>query len=118
METFEIFFAGAGAGIIFSVVCILLINTQNAEQYPLGGFMPALMMVAEWGVQSKIMVAGILIMGGMTGYFLILTIWKRRPDTFVKNSLQKTQVTNNPNLVAKDKQSTIIIKGKSLAKFL
>ena len=118
METFNIFLIGAGTGTIFSVISMLLINANNAEQYPVGGCLPALWMVAELGVDSKIVVAGILIMGGMTGYFLILTIWKRRPEELIKTQPQETHVSDNSKLVIEDGHSTITVSGKSLAEFL
>jgi hypothetical protein len=118
METFNIFLIGAGTGTIFSVISMLLINANNAEQYPVGGFLPALWMVAELGVDSKIVVAGILIMGGMTGYFLILTIWKRRPEELIKTQPLETHVFSNSKLVIEDEHSTITVNGKSLAEFL
>ena len=97
---------------------MLIINTQNAEQYPLGGFLPALWMVAELGVDSKIVVAGILMMGGMTGYFLILTIWKRRPEALIKRRPQETQVSGDSKIVTEVEHSTVTVSGKSLAEFL
>ena len=118
METFNIFLIGAGTGIVFSVISMLLINANNAEQYPVGGFLPALWMVAELGVDSKIVVAGILMMGGMTGYFLILTIWKIHPEALIKTRPQVTQVSGNSKLVTEDEHSTVTIHGKSLAEFL
>ena len=88
------------------------------DRYPVGGFLPALWMVAELGVDSKIVVAGILMMGGMTGYFLILTIWKRRPEALIKTRPQETQVSGDSKLVAEDEHSTVTVSGKSLAEFL
>jgi len=114
METFNIFLIGAGTGTVFSVISMLLINANNAEQYPVGGFLPALWMVAELGV----VVAGILMMGGMTGYFLILTIWKRRPEALIKTRPQETHVSGDSKLVTEDEHSTITVSGKSLAEFL
>jgi len=118
METFNIFLIGAGTGTVFSVISMLLINANNAEQYPVGGFLPALWMVAELGVDSKIVVAGILMMGGMTGYFLILTIWKIRPEALIKKRPQETHVSGDSKLVTEDEHSTITVSGKSLAEFL
>jgi hypothetical protein len=118
METFNIFLVGAGTGTVFSVISMLLINANNAEQYPVGGFLPALWMVAEFGVDSKIVVAGILMMGGMTGYFMILTIWKRRPEALIKTSPQETHFSGDSKLVTEDEHSTITVSGKSLAEFL
>ena len=119
METFNIFFIGAGTGAVFSVISMLLINANNAEQYPVGGLLPALWMVADLGVDSKIVVAGILMMGGMTGYFMILTIWKRRPEALIKTRPQETHVSGN-SIVTEDEQSTVTVTviGKSLAEFL
>ena len=118
METFDIFLIGAGTGSLFSVVSMLLINAKNAEKYPLGGFMPALWMVKELGVDSKIVVAGILMMGGMTGYFLILTIWKSRPEALKKTRSQENYASNDSNLLTADEHSTTTVSGKSLAEFL
>ena len=118
METLNILLIGAGTGAVFSVISMLLINAKNAEQYPVGGFLPALWMVAELGMNSKIVVAGILMMGGMTGYFLILTIWKRRPEALIKTRPQETQVSGDSKLVTEDEHSTVTVSGKSLAEFL
>ena len=118
METFNIFLIGTGTGTVFSVVSMLLINANNAEQYPVGGFLPALWMVAKLGMDSKIVVAGILMMGGMTGYFLILTIWKRRPEALIKTRPQETPVSSDSKLVTEDEHSTVTVSGKSLAEFL
>ena len=118
METFNIFLIGAGTGIVFSVISMLLINANNAEQYPVGGFLPALWMVAELGVDSKIVVTGILMMGGMSGYFLILTIWKRRPEALIKTHPQENNVSGDSKLVTEDEHSTVTVSGKSLAEFL
>ena len=118
METFNIFLIGAGTGTVFSVISMLLMNANNVEQYPVGGFLPALWMVAELGVDSKIVVAGILMMGGMTGYFLILTIWKRRPEALIKTLPQETHVSDDSKLVSEDEHSTVTVSGKSLAEFL
>jgi len=119
METFNIFLIGAGTGTVFSVASMLLINTQNAEQYPLGGFLPALWMVAELGVDSKIVVAGILMMGGMTGYFLILTVWKIRPEELIKKQMkQESQFDRDEKTTVSEEHSTVTVSGKSLAEFL
>jgi hypothetical protein len=54
----------------------------------------------------------------MTGYFLILTIWKRRPEELIKTQPQETHVSSNSKLVIEDEHSTITVSGKSLAEFL
>ena len=119
METLNILLIGLGTGAVFSVISMLLINANNAEQYPVGGFLPALWMVAELGVDSKIVVAGILMMGGMTGYFLILTVWKIRPEELIKKQLkQESQFDSDEKTTVSKKHSTVTVRGKSLAEFL
>ena len=119
METLNILLIGAGTGAVFSVISMLLINANNAEQYPIGGFLPALWMVAELGVDSKIVVAGILMMGGMVGYFLILTVWKIRPEELIKKQLkQKSQFDSDEKTTVSKEHSTVTVSGKSLAEFL
>ena len=75
METLNILLIGTGTGVIFAVFSMLLINASNSEQYPIGGFLPALWMIADLGIDSKVIVAGILMMGGMSGFYLTLTLY-------------------------------------------
>jgi len=97
---------------------MLLINASNSEQYPLGGFLPALWMVADLGVDSKVVVAGILMMGGMTGFYLTLTFWKERPAVLRSNPALVTHTAHDTEAVTTDEHTTITVNGKSLAEFL
>jgi len=118
METLNIFLIGTGTGAFLSIISMLIINVRNSEQYPLGGILPALWMVADLGVTSKLVVAGILVMGGMTGYYLILTFWRER-QTNIKNTVQ--QQKNDPHDLEAEtisEQSTLTVSGKSLAEFI
>ena len=118
METFNIFLIGTGTGIVFSVISMLLINANNAEQYPVGGFLPALWMVAELGVDSKIVVAGILMMGGMTGYYLVLTFWRERAESLKKGVPQQNDDPDESLVEITTEHPTVTVSGKSLAEFL
>ena len=118
METLNILLIGTGTGVIFAVFSMLLINSSNSEQYPLGGFLPALWMVADLGMDSKVVVAGILMMGGMTGFYLTLTFWKVRPESLKKNLHQVKDISESSKGVANEEKSTITVSGKSLADFL
>ena len=75
-------------------------------------------MVYDLGVSSQIVVAGILIMGGMTGFYLTLTFWKER--TFLTNNNENKEININHNLKEEVKEGETIttVKGKSLAQFL
>ena len=47
-------------------------------------------MVSDLGISSQIVVAAILIMGGMTGFYLTLTFWKER--TFLTNNNENKEI--------------------------
>ena len=118
MEAINILLIGASSGVIFAIISILIINTYNSEKYPVGGFLPALWMVADLGESSKLVAAGLLMMGGITGFYLMLAIRKLNFDT-LKNKFQilpeEKQITEE-NIA--EGQGTITVKGKSLAEFL
>ena len=121
MESLNILLIGASTGLIFAIISILIINTSNSERYPIGGFLPALWMVADLGESSKLVAAGLLMMGGITGFYLMLAFRKLRFETLkIKFQIQPdekqfNQVTEE-NIA--EGQGTITVKGKSLAEFL
>tara|TARA_B100000945_G_C20292370_1_gene553924 strand:+ start:367 stop:726 length:360 start_codon:yes stop_codon:yes gene_type:complete len=118
MEQINILIIGVGTGVIFAIISIIIINTSNSERYPVGGFLPAIWIFADLGESSKLVVAGLLIMGGITGFYLMLGFRKLRFET-LKNKLNKPlgekQVTTANTL---QRKGTTIVKGKSLAEFL
>ena len=118
MEAINILLIGASTGVIFAIISILIINTSNSERYPRGGFLPALWMVADLGESAKLVAAGLLMMGGITGFYLMLAFRKLRFEA-LRNKFQtqpeKKQVTEE-NIA--EGQGTITVKGKSLAEFL
>ena len=61
MEAINILLIGAGTGVIFAIISILIINTSNSERYPIGGFLPALWVIADLGESSKLVAAGLTI---------------------------------------------------------
>lgn len=118
METLNILLIGAGTGAIFAIISMLIINTSNSERYPVGGFLPALWMVADLGESSKLVAAGILMMGGLTGFYLILSLRKVRLDA-LKNKLQiQTEDKHSSKEKIAVEQETVTVSGKSLAEFL
>ena len=118
MEALSILLTGLGTGVLFAIISILIINTSNSEKYPIGGFLPALWMVADLGESSKLEAAGLLMMGGITGFYIMLGFRKLRFET-LRNKLNKQprdkQVTTVNTL---QREGTTIVKGKSLAEFL
>ena len=118
MEAINILLIGAGTGVIFAIISILIINTSNSEKYPVGGFLPALWMVADLGESSKLVAAGLLMMGGITGFYLMLAIRKLKFDVLrEKFQIQPEEKKVTEENIAKG-HGTITVKGKSLAEFL
>jgi len=118
MEEINIFLIGISTGIIFAIISILIINTSNSERYPVGGFLPALWMVADLGESSKLVAAGLLMMGGITGFYVMLAIRKLKFDTLRnKSQIQPDEKQITEENIAEE-QGTITVKGKSLTEFL
>ena len=121
MEAINILLIGASTGVIFAIISILIIKTSNSERYPVGGFLPALWMVADLGESSKLVAAGLLMMGGITGFYLMLAFRKLKFETF-RNKFQiqpeEEQVKQVTEENIAEGQGTITVKGKSLAEFL
>ena len=121
MVAINILLIGACTGVIFAIISILIINTSNSERYPVGGFLPALWMVADLGESSKLVAAGLLMMGGITGFYLMLAFRKLRFET-LRNKFQiqpeEKQVKQVTEENIAEGQGTITVKGKSLAEFL
>ena len=113
MEAVSILLTGLSTGVLFAIISILIINTSNSEKYPIGGFLPALWMLADLGESSKLEAAGLLMMGGITGFYIMLGFRKLRVDT----SNEKSKIQHNENQVSGG-QGTLIVKGKSLSEFL
>ena len=121
MEAINILIIGACTGVIFAIISILIINTSNSESYPIGGFLPALWVLADLGESSKLVAAGLLMMGGITGFYLMLAFRKLRFET-LRNKFQiqpeEKQVKQVTEENIAEGQGTITVKGKSLAEFL
>ena len=118
MEAINILLIGASTGVIFAIISILIINTSNSERYPVGGFLPALWIVADLGESSKLVAAGLLMMGGITGFYLMLAFRKLRFETLRnKFHIQPEEKQDTKENIAEG-QSIITVKGKSLAEFL
>ena len=118
MEAINIFFIGAGTGAIFAIISIFIINTSNSERYPIGGFLPALWMVTNLGESSQIEAAGLLMMGGITGFYVMLAIRKLKFEAFRNKFNFQTFDKHETEENITENKGTITIKGKSLAEFL
>jgi len=118
MNILYVFLLGAVTGIVLSIISMLIISASNSEKYPVGGMIPALWMIKDFAIPSQVIVAGILIMGGMTGFYLALTFWKERPEILRSNNTGNEHSPISSKTESSNKNSTITVKGKSLAQFL
>ena len=72
-----LFLLGAIVGVASAKIMLILTSTKDAENYPLGGFVPAILVVFDFGQTSTLLGAGTLVLGGLFGYYLLITIWAR-----------------------------------------
>ena len=118
MEAINLLLIGIGTGGIFAIISIITINTSNSEKYPIGGFLPALWIVTDLSESSKLLTAGLLMMGGITGFYLILGFRKLKFEA-LRNKLQiQSEEKQHSEEHVSEGKGTIIVKGKSLAEFL
>ena len=122
MAFFNILMIGIGSGIVCAIISMILINASNSQQYPLGGFFPALWMVNDLDVGSQLVEGGLLMMSGMLGFHLMLTFWTERPD-LLQNLMGDHGHDGHddhhaPVETKAVEQPVQIVSGKSLAEFL
>ncbi len=72
-----IFLIGAIAGIVCAKIMVFLTSTEDAQTYPLGGFFPAVLIVFDFGQDSSLLGAAMLVTGGLFGYYLLVTLWEK-----------------------------------------
>lgn len=118
MEILSILLIGAGTGFLFALISMALLNSSNSEKYPVGGLLPSLLLIADFGIESKIIVAGILMMGGITGFYLTLTFWKERPASFLARNNEDNDKIDTSRKTDSGDNISITVKGKSLADFI
>ena len=118
MEAINILLIGVGSGLIFAIISILIINTSYSERYPVGGLIPALWIVADLGELSKLVAAGLLIMGGITGFYLMLGFRKLKFESLRYKLKIKPEEKQFSAINIAEEKGTITVKGKSLAAFI
>ena len=117
MEILQIIAIGFGSGMLLSVLSIAFFNSSNAEKFPLGGFLPSLWLVSDLGGSSQLVEGGLLMMGGMLGYYLILAMWRGRPKSLSGIIPESSTHEPAPERVEESNEGNVI-QGKPLADFL
>ncbi len=117
MAFFSILLIGMGTGAFLSIISMILIGASNSQRYPLGGFLPALLMVNDLGMSSNIIEGGLLVMGGMLGFHLVLTLWLEKPQV-LQNLLPDHSEDDHAPAELKPVKTAKIVTGNSLADYL
>ena len=67
-------------GLIIGAFTLLLAGSQRAERYPGLAIIPGALVGLDLGLTSQWGEFSLLVIGGLTGYFLMLGFWRDRPS--------------------------------------
>ena len=67
-------------GLLIGAFTLLLAGSQRAERYPGLAIIPGALVGLDLGLNSQWGEFSLLVIGGLTGYFLMLGIWRDRPS--------------------------------------
>ncbi|MEC7221623.1 MAG: hypothetical protein VXW29_14585 [SAR324 cluster bacterium] len=67
-------------GLIIGAFSLLLVGSQRAERYPGLAIIPGALIGFDLGLTSQWGEFSLLVIGGLTGYFLMLGFWRDRPS--------------------------------------
>lgn len=77
MAFIGVFLLGSLAGFVCAKLTVIFSSDEIAQNYPVGGFAPALLVVFNLGIDNTLLAACLLSIGGLFGYYLGVTIWIR-----------------------------------------
>lgn len=127
MDLLSVLFLGIGAGMVLAIPSMFLIGSESSRDYPIGGFLP-MGMVPFLSGDSKLALAGILLVGGMLGFNLIVYFYRGRAALGVAvahamghghghDDHEHDSGHEDPAPVESNSGGQVIV-GKSLAEFL
>ena len=67
-------------GLFIGAFSLLLAGSQRAERYPGFAIIPGALVGLDLGLTSQWGEFSLLVIGGLTGYFLMLSLWRDRPS--------------------------------------
>ena len=67
-------------GIFIGAFSLPLVGSQKAERYPGLAIIPGALVGLDLGLTSQWGEFSLLVIGGLTGYFLMLGLWRDRPS--------------------------------------
>ena len=81
-------------GLLIGAFTLLLAGSQRAERYPGLAIIPGALVGLDLGLTSQWGEFSLLVIGGLTGYFLMLCLWRDRPS--VQGLLPQNSLLLNP----------------------
>ena len=97
-------------GLLIGAFTILLAGGQRAERYPGLAIIPGALVGLDLGLTSQWGEFSLLVIGGLTGYFLMLGLWRDRPS--VQGWLPQSNHLPSPSTPTVS-QSTSVTDAKS-----
>ena len=109
MAFLQILIMAAILGLFIGAFTLVLAGSESAERYPGLAIIPGALVGLDLGLTSQWAEFSLLLIGGLTGYFLMLGFWRDRPA--IQGLLPlNNQSTDLGNKVLSD--STSAIDGK------
>ena len=79
MAFLQILILAATLGLFIGALTLLLAGCEQAERYPGLAIIPGALVGLDLGLTSQWGEFSLLLIGGLTGYFLMLGFWRDRP---------------------------------------
>ena len=103
MAFLQILILAATLGLFIGAFTLLLAGCERAERYPGLAIIPGALVGLDLGLTSQWGEFSLLLIGGLTGYFLMLGFWRDRPA--IQGLLPLNQSANSGNTVLSDSTS-------------
>ena len=81
-------------GLFIGAISLILVGSRRAERHPGLAIIPGALVGLDLGLTSQWGEFSLLVIGGLTGYFLMLGLWRDRPS--VKGLLPQNSLHSNP----------------------
>jgi hypothetical protein len=102
MAFLQILIMAAILGLFIGAFTLVLAGSESAERHPGLAIIPGTLVGLDLGLTSQWGEFSLLVIGGLTGYFLMLSFWRDRP---VIQGLLPSQSSDLGNTVLNDSTS-------------
>lgn len=80
MAFLEILALSTGISLVVGALTTILADTNRAARFPGLGTLPGVLVPFDLGLSSQVAEFAILLMGGLFGYYLFLSLWRGAPQ--------------------------------------